>query len=102
MAAGIFVLTLCAPKAIAQDRLTLNFDPDWKFIKANPAGAAQPDFDDSGWTTVSAPHTFNDVDTFNHLSPGNMLGDTNQWAGRTWYRKTFELPESARGKQVYI
>ena len=87
---------------MAQDRLTLNFDPDWKFIKADPAGAAQPDFDDSGWTTVSAPHTFNDVDTFNHLSPGNMLGDTNQWAGRTWYRKTFELPESARGKQVYI
>jgi beta-galactosidase len=93
---------LCGPKAIAQSRLTLNFDPDWKFIKADPTGAAQPDFNDSGWMTVSAPHTFNDVDTFDHLSPGNMLGDTNQWSGRTWYHKTFELPESARGKEVYV
>lgn len=88
--------------AMPQGRLTLNFNPDWKFIKADPAGAAQPDFDDAAWTTVSTPHTFNDVDTFNTLSPGNMLGDTNQWSGRTWYRKTFILPESARGKQVYI
>jgi beta-galactosidase len=82
--------------------LTLNFNPDWKFIKADATGAAQPDFDDSAWTTVSTPHTFNDTDTFDHLSPGNMLGDTNQWSGRTWYRKTFELPQSARGKRVYI
>jgi beta-galactosidase len=102
LAAGLFVLIFGRPGAMAQSRSTLNFDPEWKFNRADPAGASQPDFNDSGWTTVSAPHTFNDVDTFNHLSPGNMLGDTNQWSGRTWYRKTFELPESARGKRVYV
>jgi beta-galactosidase len=85
-----------------QGRLTLNFDPDWKFIKADPADASQANFDDSGWSTVSAPHTFNDTDTFDHYSPGNMLGETNQWGGRTWYRKTFALPESVRGKHVYV
>ena len=102
LAAGFLALMLWAPSAIAQGRLTLNFNPDWKFIKSDPAGAAQPGFDDSGWTAVSAPHTFNDVDTFNHLSPGNMLGDTNQWSGRTWYRKTFSFPESDRGREIYI
>ncbi|HEV2319649.1 MAG TPA: hypothetical protein VGV18_07860, partial [Verrucomicrobiae bacterium] len=99
---SLFVLSFAGPPACAQGRLTLNFNPNWKFIKADPTGAEQPNFDDSSWTTVSTPHTFNDVDTFNHFSPGNMLGDTNQWSGRTWYRKTFQLPDSARGRLVYI
>src|SRR5262249_51933757 len=30
------------------------------------------------------------------------IGETNQWAGRTWYRKSFSLPETFKGKQVYI
>ncbi len=87
---------------MADDRLSLNFNPDWKFIKANPAGAELPDFNDTGWVTVSTPHTFNDTDTFNHYSPAEMVGDTNQWSGQTWYRKTFLLPKSCRDKKVYI
>ncbi|HTS19890.1 MAG TPA: DUF4982 domain-containing protein [Verrucomicrobiae bacterium] len=81
--------------------MTLNFDPDWKFIQADPSHAQTPDFDDHTWTTVSAPHTYNDVDTFDDYSPGGMRGEINQWAGRTWYRKTFILPASVRGKHVY-
>lgn len=86
----------------AETRLVLNFNPDWKFIKADPAGAEQPSFHDATWATVSTPHTFNDTDTFDHYAPGGMLGDTNEWSGRTWYRKTFSLPELERGKKVYI
>ena len=82
--------------------MTLNFNPDWKFIKADVPGAAQPGFDDAGWSTVSLPHTFNDVDTFDDMAPGRMLGETNQWSGRTWYRKTFMLPESLKGREVYV
>ena len=59
---------LVSSSAIGGERLTLNFNPDWKFIKADPAGAAAPDFDDSAWTTVSAPHTYNDIDTFDDWS----------------------------------
>ncbi len=97
-----FVLLFLTLNLQAEERVVLNFNPDWKFIKADPANAAQPNFDDSDWTTVSTPHTFNDTDTFEHYAPGGMLGETNQWSGRTWYRKTFSLPESERGKKVYI
>lgn len=83
-------------------RVTLNFDPAWKFIKADPPGAQAPEFDDSAWSTVSAPHTFNDVDTFDHMASRNMTGERIQWSGRTWYRKTFTLPAGTRGKKVYI
>jgi beta-galactosidase len=88
--------------AFAGERLVLNFNPDWKFVKGDPSGAQQPGCDDSTWATVSAPHTFNDSDSFNDISPGRMMGETNEWSGRTWYRKTFVLPDSARGKKVYI
>src|SRR5215470_19493808 len=86
----------------AAERLTLNFNPDWKFIKADPAGAAQHAFNDAGWTNVSAPHTFNDTDTFDNWSPPNHIGETNQWAGRTWYRKSFTVPDAYKGKQIYL
>lgn len=88
--------------AIADDRLTLNLNPDWKFIKADLAGAEQPGFDDHEWTAVSAPHTYNDVDTFANYSMPGHRGEQNQWSGRTWYRKSFRLPASAKGKKVYI
>jgi len=80
----------------------LNFDPDWKFIKADPPGAAAPGFDDRAWTSVSLPHTFNDVDTFDDWSPPNHVGEMNLWSGRTWYRKTFALPEPFKAMKVFI
>src|SRR6266481_1799842 len=86
----------------AGERQTFNFNPDWKFIKADPPGAFRAQFDDSGWTNVSAPHTFNDTDTFDDWVIPTHIGETNQWAGRTWYRKSFALPESFKGKRVFI
>ena len=86
----------------ADERLTLNFNPDWKFIKDDPAEAEQPNFDDHTWTNVSTPHTFNDVDTFDDWSLSGHRGEQDQWSGRTWYRKTFTVPSSFRGKKVFI
>jgi beta-galactosidase len=88
--------------ALAANTATLNFNPDWKFIKADPAGAAEPGFDDSSWSAVSLPHTFNDVDTFDDWSTPGHVGEMNLWSGRTWYRKTFVMPEADRGKKVFI
>ena len=94
--AGLTV-ALAAGGFPAGDRLTLNFNPDWKFLKADPAnGAASPSFDDRAWTDVSLPHTYNDVDTFDDWSLLGHRGEQNQWGGRTWYRKTFSLPESVQ------
>ncbi len=86
----------------AANATKLNFDPDWKFIKDDPAGASDPAFDDHAWTSVSLPHTFNDVDTFDDWSTPGHVGEMNQWSGRTWYRKTFIAPASFQGKKVFI
>jgi len=83
-------------------RVTYNFNPNWKFIKANPANAQAVDFDDSQWETISTPHTFNDTDTFDEYSVGKHKGEINQWRGTVWYRKHFTLPLNQQGKRVFI
>jgi beta-galactosidase len=46
-AAALACLTLPGLSLAAEGiRGKLNFNPDWKFIKADPAGAAEPSFDD--------------------------------------------------------
>jgi beta-galactosidase len=99
---AVLSLVLIGSNAFGEERLTLNFNPGWKFIKAYPAHAQQSNFDDSSWTTVSAPHTYNDVDTFENLALSKLRGEQNQWSGRTWYRKTFTLPDSFKDKKIYI
>ena len=95
-------LWLLSSAAVAAESSKLNFNPDWKFLKADPAGAAAPAFDDTAWSSVSLPHTYNDIDTFDDWSTPNHVGEMNLWSGRTWYRKTFVLPETLKGKKVFI
>ena len=52
------------PPPPPNNRQTYSFNYGWKFIKMDVAGASAPAFDDSQWTDVSLPHTFNDVDTW--------------------------------------
>ena len=103
---GLFfgaVLSLSfAGYAMGGDRIAINFNPDWKFIKSDPAGASAEMLDDSKWETVSTPHTFNDVDTFNNFAPKGMRGEQKQWSGRTWYRKTFTLPVEFSSKDIFL
>src|SRR5215211_2388306 len=79
------IVLLVGSGALGNDRLTLNFNPDWRFTKSDPPDAQQAAFDDSKWTLVSAPHTYNDVDTFDNWSLSGHRGEQEQWGGRTWY-----------------
>jgi beta-galactosidase len=85
----------------ASPHADLNFNRGWKFIKAGLTNAEQPAFDDSKWSDVSAPHTFNDLDSYNTII-SHSGGDRGAWSGVVWYRKHFKLPESARDGKVFL
>jgi len=85
-----------------QAREKLNFNSNWKFIKANPTGTEKINFNDSAWKTVSAPHTFNDIDTFDNWSTPGHVGELIQWQGQTCYRKTFALSAKYADKKIFI
>jgi beta-galactosidase len=81
-------------------RITYNFNAGWKFIKQEAPGAENPDFDDSKWATVSTPHTYNDVDSFDEII--GKSGEKSLYMGPACYRKHFKLPADAQGNKVFI
>lgn len=83
----------------ANNRVKLNLDYDWKFIKQDVAGAEASAFNDTAWSDVSLPHTYNDVDHYDTWVSGS--GDYG-FAGKTWYRKHFKLDAAYTGRKVFV
>src|SRR5882762_4966587 len=44
----------------ARQRVAL--DADWRFVRSDVTGAESPQFDDSSWSAVTTPHTWNAQD----------------------------------------
>jgi beta-galactosidase len=84
-----------------QSRQILNFNKNWKFFLGDTAVASQPGFNDNNWRTLSLPHDWSIEGTFSEKHPATNQGGALP-GGISWYRKTFTLPASAKGKQVRI
>ncbi len=82
-------------------RTTLNFNCDWRFVREDQPGAQASDFDDSKWTSVATPHSFNDIDSFRDII-SHGAGDRGTYKGISWYRKHFKLPADLQGRKVFI
>lgn len=101
--------------AAPQVRTVAAFDRDWKFFRGEAKDADQPTFDDSSWRSVDLPHDFMIEGGPNPdpKKPAQLEGpfDKNSPAGDggaylnggiAWYRKTFTLPESAKGQRITL
>ncbi len=86
-----------------QGRTVGNFNSGWRFHLGDAEGADRTDFDDSGWETVSTPHSVK-------LEPAEASGCRN-YQGVAWYRKAFTVTgnrseiyfEAIMGKQkIYV
>jgi beta-galactosidase len=83
-------------------RTTYNFNSGWKFAFGDATGAEQPAFDDSNWTSVSLPHTWNETDTYRAFISHSGGDQGQKMFGIGWYRKHFALPASAEGQKVFL
>ncbi|MBS1792780.1 MAG: DUF4982 domain-containing protein [Acidobacteria bacterium] len=88
-------LALVLSALCAQARTSYNFNADWRHFVGDAAGAEKPDFDDTGWKTVSTPHAWNEDDAFRR-----DIRDLS--TGIAWYRKHFKLPADAAGKKIFL
>ncbi|MDN3706717.1 glycoside hydrolase family 2 TIM barrel-domain containing protein [Myroides ceti] len=89
-----------------------SFDSAWRFIKADPANAQDPDFDDSGWRSLDLPHDWSiekltDKNSDSLIGPfsGSSVGKTGTGftvGGTGWYRKNFTLDRSSSNKIAYL
>jgi beta-galactosidase len=94
---------LNVPPPPPNNRAEFNFNYQWKFIAADVTGASANVFDDSTWTSVSLPHTFNDVDQWVDWELfANDTSIVHPYSGVTWYRKHFKLDASYTGRKVFL
>src|SRR5437660_3619429 len=75
-------------------RSVLNLDSSWQFIRQDVADAQAVSFNDSAWTAVSLPHTWNNLD--------GQDGGNNYYRGIGWYRKHVTPAPALAGKSLYL
>jgi beta-galactosidase len=85
----------------------LLFDDGWLFHRGGAQGAEAADFDDSGWRRLDLPHDWSIEDLPGKGSPFDAAAVSQVQGGYTvggtgWYRKTFEVPASQKGRRVVI
>lgn len=88
---GILILFLWSTAVRAQrEQHTLN--EGWHFLKGDYAVVADSVWKEATWTPVHLPHTWN-TDAY-------VRKEYEQ--GKGWYRRTFQIPDAWRDKQVYL
>jgi beta-galactosidase len=77
----------------ASNRVDTLIDAGWKFNKGDVSGAQTSTFNDSGWSGVTLPHTWNNID-------GENGG--NYYRGISWYRLHYTVPAAYAGRRFYL
>lgn len=91
---GVAVVLLAMMCAVAQASLrhAVPLDAAWRFERAEVQGAERAGFDDSAWSVVTLPHTWNAND-------GEAGGA--YYRGPAWYRRTLDLVP-ATGRRFFL
>ena len=125
---SLFVLPLLAFSQSSIRERTL-FDHDWKFAYGHPFdsdhdfhsgtsyfsylakagygdGAASAQFDDRAWCQIDLPHDWAVEVPFSangsHSHGYKAIGRNFPETSVGWYRKTFQIPETDKGKQIFL
>jgi beta-galactosidase len=96
--AALFVATSAQALEIGERRVSLN--EGWRFFKGEAPGAEKPEYDDASWRALDLPHDWAIEGPF-AFEHGPHQGGL-PFYGVGWYRKTFVLPESARGRYLAV
>ncbi len=80
-------------------RARQSFDEDWKFHRGEVHGGEKADLDETGWRRLDLPHDWSIEGPY---SAANASGTGFLPGGIGWYRKTFTLPESLRGRRIVV
>jgi beta-galactosidase len=75
-------------------RMVLDFNPGWRFLKADAVGAEQAEFDDSAWEAANLPHGLEIL--------GENASGCRNYQGPAWYRKRFPAARSSAGNKVFL
>lgn len=99
----LFAILVVSISTVANPRpgATVSFNQSWRFHLGDVPDGQLPDLDDSQWRTLDVPHDWSIEGAFDEKSPAGTGGGALN-GGIGWYRKTFTVPVTAKGKLVFI
>ena len=83
-----------AAEPASPERRTVSLNADWRFARADVPAAHEPGYDDSRWTPVTVPHTWNAAD--------GQDGGADYWRGAGWYRRHYTPPAGFAGRKLWL
>lgn len=99
---ALFAITLLASlKAEAQNAARKSFNDGWKFKLDSVRSYSNPLENDDTWRKLNLPHDWSIEGSFSKEHPATPGGGALP-GGMGWYRKTFTIPVSEKGKSVFI
>lgn len=99
--ATVFLLSLLPVYANPRPGKTIKFNSGWRFQLGDVSNGQAPELDDSKWRALNLPHDWSIEGKFDASNPAGIGGGALP-GGVGWYRKTFSVPESDKGKLVFI
>jgi beta-galactosidase len=84
-----------------QPRSVADFDSGWRFHLGDVTNGQNETLADNSWRQLTLPHDWSIEGEFSKDHPATPEGGALP-GGIGWYRKTFTVPSTSKGKQVYI
>ena len=97
----LFLFVVPTVNANPRPGKTVSFNESWQFYLGDVADGQRVDLDDSRWRTLNVPHDWSIEGRFDEKNPAGTGGGALP-GGLGWYRKSFSLPLSAKGKSLFI
>lgn len=93
----VFITNIC----LSQSRSVVSFNDNWKFYLWDNVNAQSENLNDASWRKLNLPHDWSIELPFDSTSPTGTGGGALR-GGLGWYRKTFTVPSSLKGKKIFI
>lgn len=87
--------------ALTASRQTLDFNEGWSFFLGDDPKASEKNYPDQGWRKLNLPHDFSIEGSFSKSNPAGF-GAGALPGGTAWYRKSFSIPLSSKGKYIAL
>lgn len=103
----VALLVLIRSALFAQNSGTTLFDSNWSFYHGGALSAENESYEDSKWKKVDLPHDWSIEDLPGTSSPFtqsaiSQVGGGFTIGGTAWYRKSFTVPVTQKGKRLII
>ena len=94
-------LAACLGFANSRPGKRVSFNQDWRFQLGDVPKGQDVDLNDSQWRRLDLPHDWSIEGEFSEDAPSGTGGGALP-GGIGWYRKSFTVPLTAKGKSIFV